>query len=119
MVNLFSLIVNPAVAFAMTNFLCTTEPDLPSLDDCLLQQMATACPSDTPPPDDDIQDPNKPLPDMAKVDFKDVLKGVETRTDATNKLLSEQIKRDQENANKLSGLLQNTNRALGQLANAL
>ncbi|WNO61090.1 virulence factor TspB C-terminal domain-related protein [Rheinheimera sp. MMS21-TC3] len=96
----------------LDNFICADKPDLPSLDDCIITTNGYACPSDIPEPNDDITDPDKPNSDMKKRDFKDVLIGVETRQDATNKLLSEQIKRDQDNTNKLAGKLDIGNKAL-------
>lgn len=98
--------------FVNDNFLCADKPDLPSLDDCLVTTNGYACPTDIPEPNDDIDNPEKPLPDMAKVDFKDVLKGVETRQDGTNKLLADQIARDKDNTNKLAGLLATGNKSL-------
>lgn len=79
--------------FVNDQFLCTTEPDsdgeIPDLSKCFKVGNSWACPSDPTTPDDNIQNPEKPLPDMNKGDFKEVQKGVETRLDATNSLLGE------------------------------
>lgn len=88
--------------FVNGNFLCSELPDIPSLDNCLVTTNGYACPPDVPEPDDEIQNSETPLQDMLKGDFKDVLKGVETRTDATNKLLADQIARDAENTQKIN-----------------
>lgn len=101
--------------FVNDNFVCSDEPELPSLDDCIITTNGYACPSDTPPPDDNIEDPTKPLPDMVKNDFKDVLKGVETRLDGSNKLINDQIARDKDNTNKLAGLITKGNKSLSDI----
>lgn len=101
--------------FVQGNFICSEEPDIPSLDDCLVISTGYACPADIPEPDDDIQDPDKPIDNMVKGDFKDVLRGVETRTDATNKLISAQIARDAENTDKIVKGLDKSNAYLKQI----
>lgn len=79
--------------FVNDQFLCTTEPDsdgeIPDLSDCFKVGSSWACPSDPPTPDDNIDDPQKPINDMTKGDFKQVQRGVETRLDGTNKLLGD------------------------------
>lgn len=79
--------------FVNDQFLCTTEPDsdgeIPDLSDCFKVGSSWACPSDPPTPDDNIDDPQKPINDMTKGDFKQVQRGVETRLDATNSLLAD------------------------------
>lgn len=84
--------------FVNDNFICSEEPDIPNLDDCLVTTNGYACIPEIPTPDDNIDDPNKPIDDMVKGDFKNVLIGVETRTDATNKLLANKTAIDSENA---------------------
>ena len=98
--------------FVNENFLCAEEPELPSLDDCLVTTNGYACAPDVPEPDDNITDPNKPMPDMVKGDFKDTMRGVESRIDANNELLADQIKRDKDNTNLLAGKLDKTNQLL-------
>ncbi|MBV2129872.1 virulence factor TspB C-terminal domain-related protein [Arsukibacterium indicum] len=98
--------------FVNDNFLCGTEPDLPSLDDCLVTTNGYACAPDVPEPDDDITDPNKPMPDMVKGDFKDTMRGVESRIDANNELLADQIKRDANNTSEITKRLDKSNQLL-------
>lgn len=92
-------------------FVCTSEPDsdgeIPDLSKCFRVATGWACPSDPdgiPEPDDDITDPNKPLSDMTKGDFKQVNRGIETRIDATNSLLSD-----------IKGIGAATNKGIGDL----
>ncbi|MEO3879833.1 virulence factor TspB C-terminal domain-related protein [Rheinheimera fenheensis] len=101
--------------FVQDNFLCSEEPDIPSLDNCLVTTNGYACPADIPEPDDSIDNPEKPIDNMVKGDFKDVLLGVETRTDATNKLISDQIARDAENTEKLAVGLGKANQYLAAI----
>lgn len=101
--------------FVQDNFLCSEEPDIPSLDNCLVTTNGYACPADIPEPDDTIDNPEKPIDNMVKGDFKDVLLGVETRTDATNKLISDQIARDAENTEKLAVGLGKANQYLAAI----
>lgn len=71
---------------------CTTDPDIPDIPDlskCFKVGNSWACPPDSPTPDDDIDNPEKPLSEMTKGDFKQVQRGVETRLDGTNKLLGD------------------------------
>jgi hypothetical protein len=78
--------------FINDQFFCTSNPDIPDIpdmSDCFKVATGYACPSDTPDPDDNIDNPNKPLPDMTKGDFKETNKGIETRLNATNKLLGD------------------------------
>lgn len=79
--------------FVNDQFLCSGLPDsdgeIPDLSKCFKVGNSWACPSDPTTPDDNIQNPEKPLPDMNKGDFKEVQKGIETRLDATNSLLGE------------------------------
>lgn len=101
--------------FVNENFLCSTEPELPSLDDCLVTTNGYACAPDVPEPDDNITDPNKPMPDMVKGDFKDTMRGVESRIDANNLLLQDQIKRDAANTEKINKGQGQTNAYLKQI----
>jgi hypothetical protein len=72
-------------------FYCPSEPDIPEIPD--------------PEISDDIQDPNKPMGDMVKQDFKDVLVGAETRLSSIKKELEDvQISNDK-NTDKLSDKL--------------
>ncbi|AXH77624.1 MAG: TspB protein [Inoviridae sp.] len=98
--------------FVNDNFVCSDTPDIPDLDNCIVTTNGYACEPDIKAPDDNIDDPTKPLPDMVKNDFKDVLKGVETRQDITNDLLKDQTKRNADNTNKLAGLIGEGNKSL-------
>lgn len=81
------------------DFVCMESPDDPTLPD-------------PPPVDDNINDPDKPASDMKKGDFKDVNKGIESRLDVLAQLMQQ--------ANARPGVsMQDTNRALGELANKL
>lgn len=78
--------------FIQDMFYCTKEPDIPDIPDmshCFKVATGYACPSDSPNPDDTLDNPNKPMPDMTKGDFKETNKGIETRLNATNKLLGD------------------------------
>lgn len=79
--------------FIQDQFFCTTESDsdgeIPDMSKCFKVATGWACPPDSPTPDDNIDNPDKPLPDMNKGDFKEVNRGIETRLDATNQLLGE------------------------------
>ncbi|MDD4864849.1 MAG: virulence factor TspB C-terminal domain-related protein [Alishewanella agri] len=79
--------------FIQDQFFCTTEPDsdgeIPDMSKCFKVATGWACPPDSPTPDDNIDNPEKTLPDMTKGDFKETNKGVETRLDATNLLLGD------------------------------
>lgn len=79
--------------FIQDQFFCTTEPDsdgeIPDMSKCFKVATGWACPPDSPTPDDNIDNPNKPLPDMTKGDFKETNKGIEIRLNATNKLLGD------------------------------
>lgn len=79
--------------FIQDKLFCTTEPDsdgeIPDMSKCFKVATGWACPPDSPTPDDNIDNPEKPLPDMTKGDFKETNKGVETRLDATNSLLGD------------------------------
>lgn len=93
------------------DFFCMTEPtDNPDFAKCKFTFNGYACPSE---PDDDIPEPDKPLPDMKKQDFKDVNVGIETRQDKTNDLIETlistgisnadaQAKADAENTKKIN-----------------
>lgn len=87
---------------------CTTEPDsdgeIPDLSNCFKVATGWACPSDSPTPDDNIDNPEKPLPDMNKGDFKQVNIGIETRLDGTNDLLSDLAAIGKANAEGLADL---------------
>ena len=72
-------------------FYCPEEPDVPEIPD--------------PEISDDIQDPNKPLGDMVKQDFKDVLIGAETRLSSIKKELEDVQLRNDKNTDKLSDKL--------------
>lgn len=79
--------------FIQDQLFCTTEPDsdgeIPDMSNCFKVATGWACPPDSPTPDDNIDNPEKTLPDMTKGDFKETNKGVETRLDATNSLLGD------------------------------
>tara|TARA_Y100001963_G_scaffold112320_1_gene155466 strand:- start:115 stop:1575 length:1461 start_codon:yes stop_codon:yes gene_type:complete len=107
--------------FVGETFFCATQPDpdeMPSFDKCKFTFNGYACPSE---PDDDVPEPDKPLPDMKKQDFKDVNIGVETRQNVTNDLLQTLISTnisESENLSKTLGdKLDEGNAGLGQ-ANA-
>ena len=107
--------------FVGETFFCATQPDpdeMPNFDKCKFTFNGYACPSE---PDDDVPEPDKPLPDMKKQDFKDVNIGVETRQDVTNDLLETLISTnisESENLSKTLGdKLDEGNAGLGQ-ANA-
>lgn len=107
--------------FVGETFFCATQPDpdeMPNFDKCKFTFNGYACPSE---PDDDVSEPDKPLPDMKKQDFKDVNIGVETRQNVTNDLLETLISTnisESENLSKTLGdKLDEGNAGLGQ-ANA-
>lgn len=61
-----------------------------------------------PPKDDNIENPDKPIADMLKKDFKDVQRGVESRLDGfaadmANLIKTEKAAKDQENKNSAQG----------------
>lgn len=61
-----------------------------------------------PPADDNIENPDKPISDMLKKDFKDVQRGVESRLDGfaadmANLIKTEKAAKDQENKNSAQG----------------
>ena len=91
--------------FVGETFFCATQPDpdeMPNFDKCKFTFNGYACPSE---PDDEITDPEKPLPDMKKQDFKDVNVGVETRQDVTNDLLETLISTNISESENLSKTL--------------
>lgn len=94
--------------FIQGTLYCTTEPDsdgeIPDLSNCFKIATGWACPPDSPTPDDNIDNPEKPLPDMNKGDFKQVNIGIETRLDGTNKLLGDIAAIGEANAEGLADL---------------
>lgn len=79
--------------FIEDKFFCTKDPEIPELPDlsrCIKVASGFACPPDspTPEPDDTLDEPEKPISNMVKGDFKQANRGIETRLDATNDLLT-------------------------------
>jgi hypothetical protein len=81
------------------------EPDEPDVPD--------------PTPDDDITDPNKPMADMVKSDFKDVMKGVETRLNSTKKELEDVQKNNDKNTKSLNEALKGLGSKIDKTNNKL
>jgi hypothetical protein len=101
----------PGCGFVNDVFFCSTEPDaVPNFEKCQITETGYVCPSN---PNDNIQDPEKPLTDMFKKDFKDVNVGIESRQNITNDLLATQISSEKNNAQQITGAINEMNRNLG------
>ena len=82
-------------------FYCPEEPDIPELPD--------------PEISDTIQDPNKPMGDMLKQDFKDVMVGAETRLSSIKKELEDLQFNNDKNSDKLKDKLSGLGAKLDQV----
>ncbi len=103
--------------FILGSFFCATKPDdMPSFEKCKFTFNGYACPSE---PNDNITDPEKPIQDMKKQDFKDTNIGVESRQDKTNDLLETLIATNITDAENLSKLQEEGNAGTGKSNNYL
>lgn len=87
-------------------FMCsTTPPKIPPLTDLQV--------------DDEVENPNKPLADMIKGDFKDVLSGLETRIDGLKTIGHAGAESNQQQLGDIAALQKSTNKSLDGISESM